>query len=499
VGIVWKPFLASFCISLALAAAASAQQAPGPYKDRKGGAQTKAEQRAVEVLELVNSGDADKVKAYATETFGEALLSLASPDEHVRVFQEMLDTSRGFELYGFRAYDPPRSDTDAVAILKNRLTEGWDAISVSIEAEPPHRIASLRFSPARPPSDLPPAAKLTQAELVSELRAYLERLAKQDAFSGAVLLARNGEVLFKSSYGEACKSFHIPNKTDTKFNLGSMNKMFTAVAIAQLAERGKLSIDDPVSKHLSADWLPREAGDKIKIEHLLTHTSGLGSHFTDELMNASRERFREVNDYQPIVSAQAPSFEPGTDWAYSNAGFLVLGAIIESVTGQRYFDYVRENVAKPAGMVNTDCYDMDRPIENLAIGYVKEAATDGQPQWRSNIFMHVAKGGPAGGGYSTVEDLLRFDQALRGGKLVSAETRERMWSPKPGSPDYGYGFSLSGQPGNRIVGHGGGFPGINSDLSIHVDSGYTVAIMSNYDRGAGLVGDKISELLGRLE
>lgn len=186
-----------------------------------------------------------------------------------------------------------------------------------------------------------------------------------------------------------------------------MNKMFTAVAISQLAERGKLSFDDPVSKYLSTDWLPREVGDKVKIEHLLTHTSGLGSHFTDELMNASRELYRDVDDYKPIVARQTPSFEAGTDWGYSNAGFLLLGAIVESVSGQTYFEYVRENVAKPAGMINTDCYDMDRPIENLALGYIKEPATDDQPEWRSNIFMHVAKGGPAGGGYSTVEDLLR--------------------------------------------------------------------------------------------
>jgi CubicO group peptidase (beta-lactamase class C family) len=160
---------------------------------------------------------------------------------------------------------------------------------------------------------------------------------------------------------------------------------------------------------------------------------------------------------------------------------------------------MRENISKPAGMLNTECYDVDRPIENLAHGYVKRPATDGQPEWQSNIFMHVAKGGPAGGGYSTVEDLLRFDQALRSGKLVSKETLERMWSPKPNSPEYGYGFGLRGGPGNRVVGHSGGFPGINSDLKIYVDNGYTVAVMSNYDRGASIVGGKIEELLRRVE
>jgi len=169
------------------------------------------------------------------------------------------------------------------------------------------------------------------------------------------------------------------------------------------------------------------------------------------------------------------------------------------VTKQSYHDYVRENIAKPAEMINTDCYPMDEAIENLALGYSKARGADGRMVWKNNLFKHTIKGGPAGGGYSTVEDLLRFDQALRGGKLVSRETTEKMWTAKPGSPDYGYGFGISGKPGDRQVGHSGGFPGISANLAMFLDSGYTVAVLSNYDNGASLVSEWIAERLKQLQ
>jgi CubicO group peptidase (beta-lactamase class C family) len=259
-------------------------------------------------------------------------------------------------------------------------------------------------------------------------------------------------------------------------------------------QRGQLSLDDTLDKYVSADWLPGEITGQIKIKHLLTHTSGLGSYFNDKFAQSSRALFRNLDDYRPLIAGSTLAFEPGTDWQYSNTGMFLLGVVIEKATGQSYFDYVRQSIYKPAGMINTDCYEMDKPVPNLAIGYSKEGST-----WTNNLYKHVIRGGPAGGGFSTVEDLFKFAQVLRGRKLLNPQYTEMVWSAKPelNSPDYGFGFKVSTGPGGRIVGHGGGFPGINSSLDVFLDSGYTAVVMSNQDHGAEPVRNKIREWLSR--
>lgn len=481
---------------LANGAMSFGQRAPGPFNDSKTLPDTPAAKRLNELLELLRSAKEDRIRGFVAESFSAEFRESMPLAEHLAALSENAESVNRYELYGSRQYDPPRPDTTVTAIFRDPLLESWQAIVLEVEPAPPHRIARLQFAPARPPADAPVAAKRTDAEIVAELEKFLHRLAEADAFSGTVLLAKDGQPLFKRAYGQACKSFDVPNNIETKFNLGSMNKMFTATAIAQLVERAKLSFTDPISKYLSPEWLPKEVADKITIEQLLSHTSGLGSYFNDEFMRSSRTRFRSVADYKPLVAGETPAFTPGTQWSYSNTGFLLLGAIIEKVSGKDYHDFVRENITGPAGMTNTDCYDMDLSVPNLALGYMKGKAADGSSVWRTNIFEHVCKGGPAGGGYSTVEDLMRFDQAMRNNKLVSATTKEIMWSPKPGSPDYGYGFGLRGGPGNRVVGHNGGFPGVNGSLAMYLDAGYTLAVLANYDGAAEVVQQKVQGLLG---
>jgi CubicO group peptidase (beta-lactamase class C family) len=345
----------------------------------------------------------------------------------------------------------------------------------------------------RPVPSAAAAQRRSDDEIVRELDAFVKELGDADAFSGAVLLAKDGEVLYAKAYGMANKDFDAPNRVDTKFNLGSMNKMFTSVAIAQLVERGKLSYEDPLSKFLPAFPTPEDA-KKIKIKHLLTHTSGLGSYFNQKFQKSSRALYRTVDDLMKLVKNERLQFEPGTKWAYSNTGMLVLGAVIEKVTGQDYFEYIRENVYRPAGMTSSDSYELDRVNPNLAVGYDKQLSVSGV-RYRNNIFDHVMRGGPAGGGYSTVEDLLKFDIALRSGILVNAESRSLLLSAKPaiGSPAYGYGFIIG--PGGKIVGHSGGFIGISSNLDMFLESGYTAVVMSNYSQGAQPVVVKIRELV----
>lgn len=448
-----------------------------------------AEQRAKELAQLISSGDRAAARAYAQANYSPGFLSGHSMDAHLGFISLVHSRTLGVEYHGIQDAAP----NHVTVLLRGKLTGGWEALSVRVEADPPHRITGIGLGQPRPPAGSQPTRKLTEAEIVKELDSYVQKLADADVFSGTVLLAKDGRVLYRKAFGLANKDFNAPNTTQTKFNLGSMNKMFTGVAIAQLVERGKLSFDDPLSKFLP-DFPNKEASEKIRIKHLLTHTSGLGSYFNRKFMEASRARFRTVSDMMQLATEEKPAFEPGSRWQYSNTGFLVLGVVIEKVTGQDYYDYIRENISKPAGMANSDCYELDRVNPNLAVGYQKQFSDVGV-SFRNNIFEHVIRGGPAGGGYSTIDDLLRFDIALRGNKLVGPEYVKLLLSPKPdiNSPVYGYGFGID--VANRTAGHSGGFPGISSNLTMFLDNGYTSVVMSNYGGASQPVSGKIEELV----
>lgn len=447
-----------------------------------------AEKRAREMVQHINSGNKAEYKKYVEATFNTRLLGMPM-NRHLDFFSSVYEGSRGFEISGVQDNTKPNQVT---MLLKNKLTGEWDALLVVVEPEAPNRIAGIGLRDPKPPAGA--VKKLSEKEAGRELEAFLKKLAAADVFSGAVLLAKDGVPVYKGAFGMANKDFDAANRTDTKFNLGSMNKMFTAVAIAQLVEKGKLSFEDPLSKFVP-DFPDKDSAAKIKIKHLLTHTSGLGGYFTEKWDQKSRAEFRTVDDMmRQAKEDEKLLFEPGTKWQYSNTGMLVLGKVIEVVSGQSYYDYVRENITGPAGMINTDCYELDKVNHNLAVGYDKQY-TDSGTTFGNNIFMHVMRGGPHGGGYSTVEDLLRFDQALRGNKLVGADYVKMLTTAKPelNSPDYGFGFQING--GGKSFGHSGGFPGINSNLEMYTGTGWTAIVMSNYSRGGGPAIQKMRRLI----
>lgn len=410
---------------LLLPATFTQAQTRGAYRDVQGMPAGPIGDHLKALLDAIGSHDAAKTRSLVQERFAPGFRDLSGEGAHeapadpigvhVGEFAQAYDQSHGFDLYGIRQYDDGGRPHETVAIVKNRLTGGWGAIVFTTEPAPPHRIAGLYFSSARPPSGLPPLSRLTVEEVVTALKDHLQRVGGAGAFSGTVLLAKDGEVLLRSAHGLASKRFEAPNRIDTKFNLGSMNKMFTSVAIAQLAEQGKLSFSDPLSKYLSEDWLPQVDKSKIRLEHLLTHTSGLGSYFNDVYMKSSRQMFREVDDYKVLVEGDTLAFEPGTRWQYSNTGMLILGAVIESASGQNYFEYIREHIYKPAGMVNSDSYDMDRPVVNLVTA---EFSPDGDSVLTGSHYG-TAQVWPV-----RVEDLLRLAEARCHRELTEDEREE---------------------------------------------------------------------------
>jgi CubicO group peptidase (beta-lactamase class C family) len=381
-----------------------------------------------------------------------------------------------------------------VVILKDRNFGIYRAFVARFESGGESRFAGIGFSAARPPS-YTQATPLTEEEFLKELDELMRNLDSRGVFSGTLLFAKDDEVLFRHASGEASKRFHIANDIDTKFNLGSMNKMFTSTAVMQLVEQKRLSLEDTLDKFLDDSWLPGDVTSKITIHHLLTHTSGLGSYFNETYAQSSRLLFRELDDYKPLIKDERPAFTPGERYSYSNTGMFLLGVVIEKVTGENYFDYIRKNIADKAGLADTDCYEMDYPVENLAIGYSRDR--NSPYGWQNNLYKHVVKGGPAGGGFSTVTDLFKFARALVSGKLVSKNSLDKMWTDQAGA-GYGYGFSISEGPAGKVVGHSGGFSGINSNLDIFLDRGYTAAVMSNYDMGATPVADWIEQNVARI-
>jgi len=447
-------------------------------------------ERIRSLISTFNSGDPEQLGRFLDEECTSRFRHVAPMEEHVAVFSSFFRRWGGVEFHSIRTYVPERTG-QTVVILKDRNYEAWRALTVEFDDSAERRIDRVSFNNARTPSNVEEPS-FSEAEMLRETKEIVERVCEKDIFSGTVLLAKGDEVLYSRACGEASKRFHVPNNIDTKFNLGSMNKMFTATAIAQLVEKGVLSYDETIAEYVDESWLPLEVTEEITIAHLLSHTSGLGSYFNDTYWNGSRQLYREVDDFKPLVVGEELAFEPGERFRYSNTGMLLLGVVIESATGGSYFDYIRENIYAPAGMTDSDSYDMDEPVENLAIGY--DPDPESEYGWRNNYFMHVIRGGPAGGGFSTVGDLHRFALALLSHKLVSEASLDQMWIPQSDN-DYGYGFGISEGPRGKVVGHSGGFSGINGNLSIFVDAGYVVAVLSNYSNGASPLSERIEALV----
>jgi D-alanyl-D-alanine carboxypeptidase len=276
-----------------------------------------------------------------------------------------------------------------------------------------------------------------------------------------------------------------------------MNKMFTAVAIAQLVEAGKLRFQDTLAT-LLPDYPNRDAARRITIAHLLSHSAGLGMLF-DRPGFDRRKRYRTSADYFPLFAAESLYFAPGTASAYSNEGYVVLGAVVEKLTGMSYFDYVREHIFRPLGMHDTDSYAIDDVVPNLAVGYARfEDDPLGIGPRRPNWIFLQWKGSAAGGGYSTTGDLLKFVRGLREGRLIRAGLVDTLLAPHAQGGWYGYGFMMQEFGGKAARGHGGGGPGsgISSELGWFADGSYTAIVLGNYDLpGASAIYRKLMGFL----
>jgi CubicO group peptidase (beta-lactamase class C family) len=316
--------------------------------------------------------------------------------------------------------------------------------------------------------------RMPQAQALAALTAHAAERAQAGEFAGAVLVARHGKVLLKDAWGRADRKAGVANTPATRFRIGSMNKMFTAVATLQLVEAHKLALEDPIGKHLP-DYPNKEVAAKVTVRHLLTHTGGTGDIFGPEF-EEHRLQLREHRDYLKLYGRRGLTQEPGTRFEYSNYGFVLLGALIEHTSGESYYDYVGEHVYRRAGMRSTGSLPESVDVPGRAVGYMRPSPGS---DWVPNTDTLPWRGTAAGGGYSTVGDLLRFAQALESGTLISRATLAE--ATRPHQPQYGYGFGVQGQGRLRSYGHGGGAPGMNGELRVFPELGYVVVSLSNLD------------------
>src|SRR5829696_1756254 len=414
-------------------------------------------------LAALNSGDVAALQAFdATHR----------PDAPaVSVTQRLRANTGGFTLLRIERSMP----TSITALLEERdgRTLARLELEVTDAANPVVVSSTLQRVPRT--ADIP-LSRLSEADTISALTAKLNEQLNGEQFSGAVLIGHRERIVFEKAVGFADRGSRTPNTPTTRFRNGSMNKMFTAIAVMQLVEAGKLSLDDTVGK-VMPDYPNAEVARKVTIRHLLGHTGGTGDFF-GPLFVKNRLTLKTHADYVAMFGHRAPLHEPGKEFRYSNYGMILLGAIIERVSGLSYFDYVRTHVFEPAGMKSTGSLPETDVVATRSTGYMRR-----NDAWVPNTDTLPWRGTAAGGGYSTVGDLLRFAQALSSGKLISKATlaeATRPHQPQP-QPQYGYGFDVQGQGQLRSYRHGGGAPGMNGELRIFPELGYVVVSLSNLD------------------
>jgi D-alanyl-D-alanine carboxypeptidase len=487
---VFAPFLVVLCcVALAQAQEVVRKQAPPEIKILIG-----------DIVKAIN-GTADDFERFAQQRFTPELLQKHTAAERAALHGRLSSTFGQVGINGVRREGP---DAPLLMMIKGAKSDG--EISVEIDDGNPPKIVAFdsdagkvvaagaarpdeTSSRTRDPLQPPVDASMTSVEIDQRLTAFFTRLAGEDTFSGVALVARNGVPVHFKAYGMANREKKIANDIRTRFNIGSINKTFTQVAIRQLVQAGKLSMTDTLGKFFP-DY-PQAVTRNATIEQLLTHRAGVADFFGPEFSNTPKSSFTSNADYFRFVSNRAPTFAPGERNQYCNGCYIALGAIVEKVSGMPYEKYVADNVFAKAEMTSTGYPRSDRPADDIAIGYTRRGGssqdlktsrpqdlkrsspqdlkTSGPQDLRPNTAMHGVTGSAAGGGYSTALDLLTYVKAIKSGKFPGAD---------------------------QDLAIAGGAPGTNAIVESRGE--WTVIVLTNFDPPTGeRIGVGLAEALSK--
>ncbi|WP_037320736.1 serine hydrolase [Salegentibacter sp. Hel_I_6] len=311
-----------------------------------------------------------------------------------------------------------------------------------------------------------------------QIKSYLDSI-DGSKFSGTILVAKDDKIIEERAYGLSSIEYDVKNKIDTKFNIASITKSFTAVGVLKLYEEGKIDLNKPIGNYLD-NYPNQKVLDSVTVHHLLTHTAGTKAIYGEEYQSSNKNKYRALDDYLPLFANDSLAFSPGSKYEYNGGGFVLLGLIIQKVTGENYYDYLKKNIFRPLNMGDTEAPEIDGLNYNTANGYSIYLRED--ESLAQNDYL-LSKASGASGYYSTAKDLFKFSKALRNHNLLRKETTDLMLQPKVKgyNTHLGYGIDVDKRYEETIIGHLGGWYGIRCEWMDFLDSGYTVIILSNID------------------
>lgn len=441
--------------------------------------------RAGQALIAALNGGVDDRRAFA-ETFSTLALQQESAAIRAARLDRLAGEAGGFELISLT----PTDENMVEALAVTRQGRRFARFVLFTSRREPGRPTSLFVLRTRDPAavarDAWPDGGVPFETLSDEIARRVEALAAEDHFSGGVLVARDDAVVFRGAYGLADRRWGVPNRGDTQFHSGSVSKMFTAAAVMRLVGEGRLSLDDTLARWVP-DYPDQKAAGEITLRHLLTHRAGIGAW--------DGRRLGAVTHRQAAATMTAPSASaPGTAFAYSNAGYVLLGAVIEAASEQPFDEAMERLVFRPAGMTRTDYRPVTEPVPNRAAGYLRpeDDPLGFGPRYDNSQYLGWGGDG-SGGAWSTLDDLFAFHRALWSGRLLGSEATAAMLAERtefPGTPrpsKYGYGVRLTQCGAATVFGHGGGGPNSGVDASTYatLDGRWTVIVLANEDPPAG--------------
>ena len=414
------------------------------------------------------------------------------------------------QIEAFRFSEKWTKENRLAIWFQGKQTKAWVMIMLQMNTGNTKIIGKSVWRGERPSGNIPPYNAISSNEMKPYLKKYLSNLDKIDFFSGSVLVAKGNTILFEGTYGESNKKRNTKNNVNTSLNLASVTKTFTAVAIAKLAEQGKLKFTDPISKFIPE--YPKDIADQVTIHHLLTHTSGIElddykpfNLDNDKAKNLEEMLKAQITHMDSLNEGRRKNFKVLNKYDYSNEEFTLLGVIIERVSGMSYATYIEKNIFNPLNMKNSfaDIQKVSKH-QNKAIGYTyKDTESNfigGTRRENGGVGSFL---GPAGGLYSTTRDLYTYFKAINNHTLVNKETQEllhkkhsEIYIGEGESYYYGYGFSVSQVGKTKTIGHGGTYPGVGGYFYYYPETDHYVIVLSNYGQGSsGAVAAHIESLI----